>query len=384
MLVQPFGLGSAGGGAKILRCMCAFAPERVISVSIGPFAPPTSPLADEYHLSTRPRLRRLRGTRLGPLIGQFSDVGHRGVFERLVSLAVRERVHALHALADDQISFAIAHRVARQIDARFVLSIHDAPWYKRLPVQWGNGTFFKALADAWADADARIVISEEMGKAFCDRYGDRDFDVVTDGLESVADRPIDRLRHELAVYFAGSIHLAHHENFRILMEAIDSIRQTGRWRPRLLLRGSDIPDGRRRDYVEAWPWAGDAAIAREAESADLLYLPLPFSERHSAFTDLSLPTKLVTYLGSGRPILYHGPLRSAAARLLREHGAAFLVNEQDPARLAQRLDAWLSGGEPAASAARALELARTRFSAERQRTTFWTAVHGPARAGSIS
>jgi glycosyltransferase involved in cell wall biosynthesis len=375
LLVQPFGIESPGGGGRILRSLCADVPLEIVSICAGPFPPRPTEVVEELYFATRPRLSRLRASRLGVLVRQFDDFGHQGVERKLETLARQRGVAAIHALADAHISFAIAHRVARRTGARFALSLWDAPWYKRLSTQMGNRRYFAALDKAWHDADARTVISPEMGSAFCSRYGRKPFVVVTDGLESVASDPIEAVPRNFTIYFCGSIHIAHWDNFRILAEALDRIRRAGAWLPRVVLRGSTFPGASEIDFIEASRWdATDAEVTAEVASADVLYLPLPFGDRYAAFTELSLPTKLVTYLGSGRPILYHGPATTAAASVLRHGGAALLLAEQDPVRLAEAFVRWIESTRPAACAARALELARARFTRERQQRLFWGAV----------
>jgi glycosyltransferase involved in cell wall biosynthesis len=377
LLVQPFGVESPGGGGRVFRSLCAEVPVRVVSACVGPFPPRPTRIVEELHFATRPRLARLRSSRLGVLVCQFDDVGHRGLEAELESFVRQRGITAIHALADAQISFAIAHRVARRTGARFVLSLWDAPWYKRLRIQSGNRRYFAALQDAWRGADARTAISNEMGEAFCSRYGRRPFVVVTDGLDAVAAEPSGRIPREFTIYFCGSIHLAHWDNFRRLAEAVDRVRRDTGWLPRIVLRGSTFPAASESGFVEARPWdATDAEVTAEAASADILYLPLPFGDRYAAFTGLSLPTKLVTYLGSGRPILYHGPGTTAAARVLRDSDAALLLAEENPARFADALVRWIESSRPAACAARALELARSRFMRERQQRLFWDAVLG--------
>jgi glycosyltransferase involved in cell wall biosynthesis len=316
------------------------------------------------------------------LVRQLDDVGHRGLEGELESLVGDRGIEAVHALADAQISFAVAHRVARRAGARFTLSVWDAPWYKRLRVQAGNRRYFAALEHAWRDADARTAISDEMGEAFCRRYGDRPYVVVTDGLESVAAVPGGVIPREPSIYFCGSIHIAHWPNFRVLFEAVDRIRRGGTWLPRIVLRGSSLPDAAAYDFVETRPWeATDDEITAEISSADVVYLPLPFGARYAAFTELSLPTKVVTYAGSGRPILYHGPAATATAQVLGGAGAALVLEERDPARLAEALVQWIESDGPAACAGRSIALARSRFLRERQQRLFWRAVLGDRAPG---
>ena len=82
------------------------------------------------------------------------------------------------------------------------------------------------------------------------------------------------------------------------------------------------------------------------ESADLLYMPMPFGEAHEKFARYSLSTKMVTYAGSGVPILYHGPATSAAFDLLKRNDAAILspVWNRRKSRNAFRIDGAKASG----------------------------------------
>jgi hypothetical protein len=73
------------------------------------------------------------------------------------------------------------------------------------------------------------------------------------------------------------------------------------------------------------------------EQADMVYLPLPFGQEYEYFVRYSLSTKMITYLGSGLPIIYHGPVKAAASQLLAQHQAAILINSLDPHCIAEAL-----------------------------------------------
>jgi hypothetical protein len=125
--------------------------------------------------------------------------------------------------------------------------------------------------------------------------------------------------------------------------------------------------------VQVLPFADEAQVERDLDSADLLYMPLPFGENHENFARYSLSTKMVTYVGSGIPIVYHGPLSSAAFTLLEQHDAAILVPSVDPPDIARLL-----GQVDAATRARvtrnALELARQHFMLAAQTDRFWGTI----------
>jgi Mg/Co/Ni transporter MgtE len=125
--------------------------------------------------------------------------------------------------------------------------------------------------------------------------------------------------------------------------------------------------------VEVPPFATEAQVDQDLETADLLYLPMPFGTEHESFARYSISTKMVTYVGSGVPILYHGPATSAAFDLLDRHRAAIVVNSLDPQQIAHALET-AANGRAAEIAQNALELARHQFLLTDQRNRFWDTI----------
>jgi len=89
--------------------------------------------------------------------------------------------------------------------------------------------------------------------------------------------------------------------------------------------------------VTLLPFASEQEIRRDLERADMVYLPLPFGQEYESFVLYSLSTKMITYLGSGLPIVYHGPEKAAASKLLTQHQAAILIHSLDPNCIAETL-----------------------------------------------
>jgi hypothetical protein len=102
----------------------------------------------------------------------------------------------------------------------------------------------------------------------------------------------------------------------------------------------------------------------------MLYLPLPFGKEHESFVRYSLSTKMITYLGSGLPIVYHGPIESAASQLLAQHQAAILLNSLDPHCIAENLIK--AKGNTDAIVQNALNLGHQQFLLIEQKNKFWT------------
>jgi hypothetical protein len=84
---------------------------------------------------------------------------------------------------------------------------------------------------------------------------------------------------------------------------------------------------------------------------------------------------MVTYLGSGVPILYHGPRSSVAYELLAGHSAALPHPSLDVDSLARMLATICNErGRASEISGNALKLARSRFLLQDQRAKFWNAM----------
>ncbi|MEP6937453.1 MAG: hypothetical protein ABI871_05225, partial [Chthoniobacterales bacterium] len=136
-----------------------------------------------------------------------------------------------------------------------------------------------------------------------------------------------------------------------------------------LLRQSRTP-------IRVLPFGSEADVEADLETADLLYLPLPFDDVHDAFVRFSLSTKLITYIGSGIPILYHGPETATAFHLLRDAKAALLGTTLDSAAIAATLRHYAEHGDEGGCAENALRLARSEFMLGTIRERFWDSIQG--------
>jgi Glycosyl transferase 4-like domain len=374
LFVQPFGVGGPGGGPRILRTLIQAVPHDVLSVCTSPEAPPRTDVVDERHFSSRPRLGRLEHTRLAPSLTALAVPCQRRLARNLRETAVEWRAEAVHSVAHS-LDFWPAFRVAQELRLPYLLCVHDDLRYalRGSPVR---RLALRRLGAAWRGADARFVITDQLGAEYCERYGERGFSVVTDGLESIAERPPDPSDSTLHVYFMGAYHATYRENFDALLAALARLRAAQPAREvSLTWRGGGLPFGHESDVpMEVRGFGPEDVPQREAGSADLLYLPLPFGRAHRDFVRFSLSTKLVTYLGTGRPILYHGPKDAAAARLLTEHDAAIVVDSPRPEDLVAALDRGLP--QARSMGANALTLARREFSLSHVRDGFLSGLDG--------
>jgi hypothetical protein len=377
LFVQPFGIGGPGGGARILRTLIGAAPLDALSICTSPEPPPSTDVVEERHVPGRPALGRLERTRIAPALTALEPIAARSLTREVRDAAVEVHAEAVHAIPHS-LDFWQAHRASRDLGLPYLLSVHDDLRYalRGSPVR---RLALRRLGEAWRAADARYVITPQLGAEYARRYGDRPFSVVTDGLERIAERAPEPNDATLHVYFMGAYHTAYRDNFAALLEALERVRAIARAREvSLTWRGGGLPYAHESGVpMEVRGFGTEDALRREVAAADLLYLPLPFGRAHGDFVRFSLPTKLVTYLGTGRPILYHGPGQSVAARLLIEHDAAIVVDSPAPEQLVEALGRRMPEARTIGS--NALTLAREEFSLNQVRDRFLSGLEGLAR-----
>ena len=368
--VQSFGLGSPGGGPRILRALYGDAPLAVLNVATGPRTPAPAAGHDQIHLALRPALGRVEGSRLMPLCSALDLPLAPLLCRRLTRLGARRGARGVHAVAHE-LEFWPALCAARALGLPFFLSVHDDLHYNYRTVTLPGA--LTRLGRAWRAAEHRFVISEAMGEECCRRHGRRAYSLVTDGLTAAQIGSVEPVLG-LRVYFAGLFHRSYIPNLPPFARALRRLHEQDPGRPlELVCRSGAVPvaiDGAVPLTVLAF--GSEQDVQDDLRRVDLLYLPLPFEDAFAGLVDFSLSTKLITYLGSGRPIVYHGPARGAAHDLLARHDAAIMATSQDPATIAAAIAAGIARSD--AIVANALRLARRDFLLEQQRRRFWEPI----------
>jgi glycosyltransferase involved in cell wall biosynthesis len=372
LFVQPYSLGSPGGGARILRALLEGAPLAWQSVCASPKKPKVWP--NETFLRTRPFWGRVEHSRFAAIPNATAPFFAPLFRRRLKRLCLKRRARAIHVVPHGVLDFAQAHAVARELALPFFVSMHDDLAYTAVNTarrERGEA----AIGNAWREASACFVISDALGREYCERYGVREYHVVTDGLSVLTQPRISVDSNELRIYFMGLFHMVYERNLRALLDGLEiferqhpsvHVRLTCRCehiRPQVL--NGAIP-------VTVLPFASEAQVKQDMESADLLYMPIPFGEAYKNFARYSLSTKMVTYAGSGVPILYHGPAASAAYELLHKNNAAILLPTLEPEEIAAALGG-LTREKRANIATNALALAEREFMLVEQTRKFWSA-----------
>jgi glycosyltransferase involved in cell wall biosynthesis len=242
------------------------------------------------------------------------------------------------------------------------VSFHD---HYRLSSSYSDANFL------WNIADRRLVISKELGEEYVKAFGDKTFEIVTDGVGSdeLSMPKIHEENKQITIYFAGLLHLQYYILFEVLADALDIVCEKQKIF-KIILRGTqelNFLSNRNFDVEYRKDFVSDEEIKLELDKASILYLPIKFSTPD--FYLYSLSTKLISYLGSSGTILYHGPCDAAAHNLLKDNNAAISCLTLEVNDMIIQLKKMMDINQDISGSAK--KLASTSFDLTNIRERFW-------------
>jgi hypothetical protein len=246
----------------------------------------------------------------------------------------------------------------------------DKPLWVSFHDHFSTCSTFVDAQTLWNKASRRLMISKELGIAYQQLFGNKEFEIITDGvLAEEISIPTAEARSTISVYFAGLLHIDYLPLFEVLADALELLTNNGT--PcELVLRGTqpvDFLEGRSFKLDYRSDFVTDESIKKELDEADILYLPIKFTLPD--FYLYSLSTKMVGYLGASGAILYHGPHDSAACNLLRSNGASENYSAYDAVELKGLILKLLRNKLSISTNAKTL--AKEQFDLSKIRNQFW-------------
>ena len=210
-----------------------------------------------------------------------------------------------------------------------------------LPYSSGRRRLLREIVDR---ADTRFAISREMASHYEDIFGNR-WLVVHNGVDlgSVHSREFNAVGAN-QILLAGDVNVFRYDAVLAFAQAID--RHNGKsTRP---IEFSILGDVANEYFQQLSRMRGINLRGRQShsdcldamQSADLLYLPLAFSEKARRISLYSLPTKLPEYLATGKPICFHAPKESALFKVAERFDLNPRLDSAEAAALDNFLATW--------------------------------------------
>lgn len=234
------------------------------------------------------------------------------------------------------------------------VSVHDDPVASAQLAGWPASMLRRlerAFGFCYREAASRDVISEGMRHHYATNHA-RDAVIVTHGIDDSECRAITvpSPRRPLRIVHVGNLHYPEEAiRFAEAVQAHGTAELTLIGNPPASVRAAAHRLG-----IRIVSWVSQAQLDVMLAEFDFAYLPYGFSPARRLFVETSFPTKLITYVKAGLPVLHHGPANSSVAAFLRRYRVGVLLDTMDR----DALRAALPNGDPAAYAALRAECAR--------------------------
>jgi hypothetical protein len=252
------------------------------------------------------------------------------------------------AILDSTVAIDVAAAIKKAIDIPMLVHVWDDPQDLLVRRKLDRATKTRTLArfNALLYRAERIgVICEPMADEYAKRTAAPSV-IIRHGLKDVVlPRETPASNDEFRIGLSGSMYCYSAWNaFQFALDRLD-------WRINnkkivLVVAGHEIQF---RAFKPAecrfYGWRSASELSELLTGCDVLYVPQPFDPLQEPLARLSFPTKLSTYVATGRPVFLHAPKYGSLTSFSKLNEFGLLSHSLDPVELSEQLRASFSNPE---------------------------------------
>lgn len=290
---------------------------------------------DEWHPRTEHELSVRRHER------QRIDVHIPDYRKQLLEFAAEIEATDIWFILEGQTLISLAHSILDVVDLPLRVQVMDPPgwWLREHNIDGATSEeVLRKFHEVVERASSCAAASFAMKEAYEQRYR-RTCVTLMPSLDIALSRPPapKNSASTLKIGFAGQTYA--NEEFNQLVLALHEIKRDGRYDAvelHAFTQGRPVDDDS--SLIRYHGWTNQTRLIEELSQLDLLYCPYWFSEKMREETMLSFPSKLTTYLATGRPVLFHGRVDASPGQFLRRNAAAFFCFSHDATALRRSIE----------------------------------------------
>jgi glycosyltransferase involved in cell wall biosynthesis len=293
------------------------------------------------------------------IASQYARVIHaRAVIDRAVSFGRAQKVEQVWAVLNHPQVIYSARHVAAALGVPLVVLVWDPPERLADALQvdpWTKSRICSDFARTIASSERVGVVSEGMRQEYRRRF-DIESIVVMQGMDSSWVRaPAQDFAHpgRFTIGFAGSLYAF--DEFKALVSALC----TCGWRlgdrevtVRVLGRSLQLSSSHG-VRIEWLGWRPLLEVIEALSQADVCYVPYWFDEAHRLAARLCFPSKIATYLASGRPLYVHAPEGTSPVEFVKRYRVGLCCNSLGAEAILRTLQAFMESKASYAAMAQA-------------------------------
>jgi len=257
---------------------------------------------------------------------------------RIKSFAENFKPDLLWCVIQGQTEIHLARKVADSLNIPLYVQIWDPLYFwmdAHIVDNFTKCRLLRKFENIVRSCDGFFAASWAMAEQYRRDYNVRTVPFLPCLDENLALPPAVKIHEGSDFIIGGAGKLYPVEVWSALFRALDSVDwkvENRNIRIRLLAQDAILhADGKMN--LEFLGWRSQKEAIQLLSETDLLYCPYWFDPYYETITRLSFPGKLPTFLASGRPVLFHGPVDSSPACFLRDHSAGQLCHSLDPTEI---------------------------------------------------
>ncbi len=282
------------------------------------------------------------------LIGEYinSTIGQKNIIRKIIKIAQEIKPDVIWCILEGQVMIRLALPVKEALNIPLISQVWDPPYWwlrdSRIPKIYSKKTidqFEKSVRRSSVCATASL----EMAKTYQEEYKTKTIPFLPSLDANLAITPAKKShnKNELIIGMAGQIYAK--EEWNSLIHTLES----SDWKidnrsVRIIFFGRKSTLTEKNEHIVHIGWLPQKDVIAELSKCDILYCPYWFDPKFETESSLSFPSKLTTYLASGRPILFHGPKYASPAIFLEKNECGLCCYSLEPAEISANITLLIS------------------------------------------
>jgi glycosyltransferase involved in cell wall biosynthesis len=263
-------------------------------------------------------------------------LGTNGIARDIVAFAALHQPELLWCVVQGQTEVRLARKISQTLGIPLFIQIWDPLYFwmdTHIPNNWWRQRVLREFEQTVRGCAGFFAASWAMAEQYHSDYGVRSVPFLPsiDARLALLPAPAIHDGHDFIIGGAGKLYPE--ENWNALFRALDTVDwQIANRNVKIRLLAQDVRlHAKGKMNFEFLGWRSQEESIQLLGEADLLFCPYWFDPYYDTVTRLSFPGKLSTFLASGRPVMFHGPVNASPARFLRENAAGLLCHTLEPA-----------------------------------------------------
>ena len=246
-----------------------------------------------------------------------------------VEFGRKQQVDRVWAVLQGQTTIRMALAVAEGLNVPLHSQVWDpfSWWAKANRLDDNTTRKTQELFDKTIERSAAVATaSHPMANSYRDRFRVEAIPVISSYARTMACSPAATPLPgaSITIGMAGQFYAA--DAWLRLLAALEAVNwSVGGCRVNIAAMGQKQPPAMSANHMTFLGWKSQTEAVKLLTDYDFLYCPYPFDPSMEEVARQSFPSKLVLYLAAGRPVIFHGPTYSSAARYITERGCGIVA-----------------------------------------------------------